>query len=101
MANAKDIYAEGLLMPPVKFVEAGKRNDRILEIFLSNCRLPDMNRADLLGLAASLELGEGRMRGLIDKYGSDTILAMFEEHMASNAQGLRDIVSGLPTGRTR
>lgn len=98
VANAVDIYAEGLLMPPVKFVEGGKRNDRILEIFLSNCRLPDMNRADLLGLAASLELGESRMRGLIEKYGSDTILAMFEEHMASNAAGLRELVAALPDG---
>lgn len=98
VANAKDTCAEGMLMPPVKFVRAGVRDDQILRIFLHNCRLPDMNKADLIGLAASLDLGERRFEALIGKYGSDTILAMFEEHMESTAQGLRELIRGFPDG---
>lgn len=98
VANAKDSCAEGLLMPPVKFHENGVRNEQILNIFLHNCRLPDMNRADLIGLAASLDVGERRFEALIEKYGADTILAMFEEHLESTAEGLREIVRGLPDG---
>jgi N-methylhydantoinase B len=98
VANAFDCLAEGLLMPPVKFVRAGKRDDRILEIFIRNCRLPDLNRADLLALVASLDLGEVRFRQLVEKYGAQTIVSMFEEHISSNEASLRTLIGDLPDG---
>lgn len=98
VANAFDCLAEGFLMPPVKFVREGVRDERILEIFLRNCRLPELNRADLLALVASLDLGERRFEQLIEKYGGDTILGMFEEHISSNETSLRAMARSLPDG---
>lgn len=98
VANAFDCLAEGLLMPPVKFVRGGNRDEQILNIFLRNCRLPDLNRADLLALVASLDLGESRFGQLIGKYGADTILAAFDHHIDSNEQALRSLVRSLPDG---
>jgi N-methylhydantoinase B len=98
VANAFDCLAEGLLMPPVKFVRGGIRDDQILNIFLRNCRLPDLNRADLLALVASLDLGESRFEQLIDKYGAETLLAAFEHHIDSNTEALRALVRDLPDG---
>jgi N-methylhydantoinase B len=98
VADAFDVLAEGLMMPPVKFVREGELNEDILNIFVRNCRLPDLNRADLLALVASLDLGEERFNALIDKYGADTILAMFDEHIDSNARSLRALIEDMPDG---
>jgi len=98
VASAKDSMSEGLLMPPVKFVREGKLSQEILNIFLYNCRLPDLNRGDLLALVASVDLGERRFADLVEKYGADTIEAMFADHLASNEQALRDLIAGLPDG---
>jgi N-methylhydantoinase B len=101
VANAIDCLAEGLLMPPVKFVREGVLDRQILEIFVRNCRLPELNRADLIALVASLDLGEERFEGLLAKVGADTVLAMFDEHMAANERALRAIVADLPDGAYR
>ena len=98
VANAFDSLAEGFFLPPVKFVREGKLDQEMLDVIIANCRLPDLNRADLLALVASLDLGESRFQQLVEKYGADTILAMFTEHLAANEAALRAIIRDLPDG---
>jgi N-methylhydantoinase B len=98
VANAFDSLAEGFFLPPVRFVREGTLDDDLMNVTIANCRLPELNRADIVALIASLDLGESRFAQLIEKYGAGTILAMFEEHVAANESALRSIVRELPDG---
>lgn len=98
VANAQDCFTEGVLIPPLRLVTAGFFNEDVLRLLTANTRLPEINKADLLALLASLELGERRLADLIHKYGRDVVLAMFEQHIASAGEEMRQLVDNLPDG---
>lgn len=98
VANAFDSLAEGFFLPPIKVVREGRIDEEMLSVIVANCRLPDITRADLLALIASLDLGELRFQELIAKYGDSTILAMFDEHISSTEADLLALVRDLPDG---
>jgi N-methylhydantoinase B len=73
--TAKTIFGEGLRIPPVKIFRGGTLNDEILAMVLSNVRVPDMNRADLMALIAACQVGERGIQGLCARFGRDTYTA--------------------------
>ena len=73
--GAKTIFGEGLRIPPVKIVREGKLNDDVLALLLNNVRMPEMNRADLMGIIAGCRTGETRVKELCARFGKDTYLA--------------------------
>ena len=73
--NAKTIYDEGLIIPPIKVIERGEIQKPVLGLILNNMRMPAMNRADLFALVAGCRAGEKRVQELCDRFGKDTYLA--------------------------
>ncbi|HVM71130.1 MAG TPA: hydantoinase B/oxoprolinase family protein, partial [Anaerolineales bacterium] len=47
MPVAREIYQEGLIIPPVKLVRAGEMDDDLLALILANVRTPQERRGDL------------------------------------------------------
>ena len=68
MGLCREIYQEGLRLPPVKIVEAGSVNQAILRIILYNVRTPAEREGDLMSQIGACRVGEMRLRELIDKY---------------------------------
>ena len=73
--NAKTIYDEGLIIPPIKVIERGEIQKPVLGLILNNMRMPAMNRADLFALVAGCRAGEKRVQELCDRFGKETYLA--------------------------
>ena len=46
-ADCREIYEEGLCIPPIKFLQEGQPNQDVEEIILGNVRLPDQVLGDL------------------------------------------------------
>ena len=61
-AGARDIYQEGLRLPPVRLVAGGQRMNDVESLFLANVRNPRERRADLRAQQAANERGEQRVR---------------------------------------
>jgi N-methylhydantoinase B len=51
--NAKTIYDEGLIIPPIKVVQRGEIQKPVLDLILNNMRNAAMNRADLFAIASA------------------------------------------------
>src|SRR5258708_29991344 len=52
-AEAHEIFQEGLRLPPVKIIEAGRSNNAVIDILTANSRLPAFLKGDLWsGIAA-------------------------------------------------
>ncbi len=47
MPLAREVYQEGLIIPPIKLVERGRMNQAVLSLICRNVRTPDERRGDL------------------------------------------------------
>ncbi len=65
------IYAEGLRIPPLRYVRAGRVVDEVEAILAANSRTPDANRGDLHAMLAALETGRRRVAELSGETGTD------------------------------
>ncbi len=73
--GAKTVYGEGLRIPPVKVFRKGKPVDDVIRLILNNVRMPEMNRADLMGIIAGCKTAVHRVEEICRRFGKDTYLA--------------------------
>jgi N-methylhydantoinase B len=95
---AVDSVAEGLNIPPVKLMDRGKMREDVLELILSNNRLPDMMRRETRSLIGSTSVAERRLIDLLDKYGKETVFDSIEEMINRTEKAVRAKISAWPDG---
>ncbi len=69
MPLAREIYQEGLRIPPVHLARGGKLDRELLDLVLANVRTPVEREGDLMAQLASLARGAERIEALVAKYG--------------------------------
>ena len=82
MPLAREIYQEGLRIPPVLIQRGGKIDRDLLGLVLANVRTPVEREGDLMAQLMSIRRGEARLRELVAKYG--------EAAVERNMHGLQD-----------
>lgn len=75
MPLAKEIYQEGLRIPPVLLVRGGRMDAGLMGLILANVRTPEEREGDLLAQIASMRRGETRMLDLVSRYGAKRVTA--------------------------
>jgi len=73
--GAKTVFGEGLRIPPVKVFRKGKAVEDVIGLILNNVRMPEMSRADLMGIIAGCRTAESRVKEICRRFGKDTYLA--------------------------
>lgn len=96
--GSREIYHEGLFIPPVKYYREGRPNKDVIRIILGNTRIPDYVYGDLEALAAGLRLGSKRIQELIDKYGVETFKAAIEDLLEEGRRISLKRLEELPKG---
>ena len=71
MPLAREVYEEGLRLPPVFLVRGGHLQRDVLELVLANVRTPDERRADLAAQLGAQATGERRLIDLARRGGRD------------------------------
>lgn len=74
-ATAREIFEEGLRIPPLKLFERGKANDTFFKIFARNVRDPKASTGDINAQVAACRTAERRLKELAAKYGADGFAA--------------------------
>jgi len=69
MPLAREIYQEGLRIPPVLLMEGGKVRGDVMRIILANVRTPEEREGDLLAQVMANRRGEERLREIVARYG--------------------------------
>ncbi|MCA3267290.1 MAG: hydantoinase B/oxoprolinase family protein [Azospirillum sp.] len=95
---ATESFQEGMHIPPVKVVAAGKLNADIVDILKCNSRLPLSLYGDLNGQLNALDLGVKRMDDLLDEYGAATVRTALAELKTRAAKLMRACLADLPDG---
>jgi N-methylhydantoinase B len=97
-SQAREIYQEGLHLPPVRYVR-GHQTSRDLEAVLSaNSRTPELVVGDLRGQVGAARLGEKRFQEMMERYGKETILASFEQLFDLTEAKVRTEIASWPDG---
>ncbi|MDQ0189911.1 hydantoinase B/oxoprolinase family protein [Alicyclobacillus cycloheptanicus] len=97
-AKATEFFQEGFMVRPVKLKSKGVLNEDIVDIFLTNSRLPRYAYGDLYAQLNALEVGERRLRELFDQYGKDTILGVMRELRSRSARLMKSEIAKIPDG---
>jgi N-methylhydantoinase B len=96
-----DCHAEGLLIPPIRLIEAGKVDEKAYSVILRNVRGSAVMRADHMLVYTSLQKVEERILSLFTTYGKETMLAACDEIMRRTEEAVRREISAWPAGTYR
>ncbi|MFB6138360.1 MAG: hydantoinase B/oxoprolinase family protein [Halobacteriaceae archaeon] len=96
-AGAREVYAEGLRLPPVRLVDAGERVDDVESLVLANVRNPDERRADLRAQVAATRRGERLVGDLLADHG-DRLRAAFDAVIEYARERVAATIGELPDG---
>jgi N-methylhydantoinase B/oxoprolinase/acetone carboxylase alpha subunit len=98
MPLAREIFQEGLIIPPVKLVSRGTLNSDIMAMLLANVRTPDEREGDLTAQIAANRVGEISLLDIAARYG----LARVARHAAAvqdyAERVLRSTIASIPDG---
>jgi N-methylhydantoinase B len=96
--ESTEIFQEGLLLPPVRLVEAGRVNEMLLDIIRTNSRLPVETTGHCLAGVAALRAASTVVRDLINKYGLDIYRSAIDELLNHGERVARAGVARIPDG---
>jgi N-methylhydantoinase B len=69
MGLCREIWQEGIRIPPVKLVSKGVLNDALLQLLLNNVRTPREREGDLTAQIGACRIGVQRVAEMTAKYG--------------------------------
>ena len=97
-STATEIQQEGLRLPPVKLMEGGELCQDIIDIILTNIRVPEERIGDIRAQIGALRTGEKRLTALLDRYGAATVEAAIAELRARSEMQMRACIEALADG---
>ncbi|WP_245944088.1 hydantoinase B/oxoprolinase family protein [Acuticoccus kandeliae] len=96
--RAREMYEEGLYIPPLKFAKAGVPNDDLVAMIAGNVRNPDQVLGDLDALVASATLGSARLHDFFDEYGLDVFEQLVTIVQDRAEAAMRAAIEAIPDG---
>lgn len=87
--EATDMWAEGLVVPPIKLYNKGVVNDAAYKIIFRNSRLSEHLRGDVDAEIGAAILGSKRIQALAERYGIETLNAAFDSMIKNCAETIR------------
>jgi N-methylhydantoinase B len=96
--DARELQAEGLIIPVLKLVERGRPRDDVLALLARNNRLPSF-AGDIAAMISAVQKGAASLGELVHKYGSDGVRAAIDWNIAETERRFRREVARWPDGR--
>lgn len=94
----RELYGEGVLIPPLHLYRAGERNEAMLELFLANVRYSDLMLGDLEAQATANEVCRRRTVDFLTDTALDDLADLSREIQALSEQSMRRAIEELPDG---
>ena len=98
--NAREIYQEGLHLPPVKYMSRRRPVKEIEAIIAANSRTAALVIGDLRGQVGAARLGERRIAELMDRYGQSTVIQCTELLSDYTENRVRQTIASWPDGES-
>jgi N-methylhydantoinase B len=90
--DARQIFEEGIVVPPTKIFKNDELQSDILNIILHNCRLPHWNRSDFNAIVAACRLAKIRCIELSERFGDDVFYTAMDELLERNKRAMQHLI---------
>jgi N-methylhydantoinase B len=98
MPIAREIFQEGLIIPPIKLASAGKINYSVLDLILANVRTPVERSGDLKAQIASNQRGVVRLQEMVSRYSQPEVSEYMNKLLAYSERMTRECLKSIPNG---
>jgi N-methylhydantoinase B len=98
-SDSREVFQEGVIIPPVRLVRGGEYVEDVLNLLLANVRTPVLRRGDLRAQIAANNIAEERVGELIERRSKEVVLAAFEEVVSYAERRTREAIRDLPDGK--
>ncbi len=95
----REIYQEGLRIPPVKIMRGGKLVADVLALLLNNVRTPEEREGDLGAQIAACQTGAQRLREICARYGIARAKQAAADLLVYSEEMMRAFLRTIPPGR--
>lgn len=99
MGPCREIYQEGLRIPPVKVMRGGKIVRDVLALLLNNVRTPEEREGDLGAQIAACQTGAQRLGELCSRYGRARTQMAAADLLDYSEELMRSFLSSVPAGK--
>src|ERR1700743_488536 len=99
MGICTEIYQEGIRIPPIKLIAAGKLQDDVFRLLLNNVRTPQEREGDLNAQIAACHTGAARLLDIVERYGLPKVQQMLGELQEYSEKLMRAFLNEAPHGR--
>ncbi|HZW51290.1 MAG TPA: hydantoinase B/oxoprolinase family protein, partial [Rudaea sp.] len=98
MGPCREIAQEGIRIPPVKLMHAGKMDTQMLATILANVRTPKEREGDLTAQLGACRIGATRMLQLVERFGYARLLQGVGAMLTGSERLMRNVLAALPAG---
>ena len=98
MGLCREIYQEGVRIPPVRIARGGRIQRDVLQLILNNVRTPAEREGDLTAQIAACQIGARRLREMVVKYGAAEVRTYMAHLLAYSERMMRAFLRRLPRG---
>ena len=91
--DARSIYEEGIVVPPIKIYRNGELQKELLDLILHNVRLPHWNLSDFNAIIAACRTAEKRCIEIAGRFGDDVYFSALDELLERNKRAMRQLIT--------
>jgi len=99
MGICREIYQEGVRIPPVKLLQAGQLQQDVFRLLLNNVRTPEEREGDLNAQLAACHTGGARLLEIVERYGLARVQRVMRELQDYSEKIMRAFLVKAPHGR--
>lgn len=99
--DARDVYEEGLIIPPLKLYRRGELVTEVIDMIAANIRMPRETLGDIRAEIAATTVGERRYIELCERYGAERLSEIIADLLDHSETMMRRDLSAYPSGTYR
>jgi N-methylhydantoinase B len=96
--NSREIFQEGIVIPPVRLYRRGELQNDVMSLILANVRTANERRGDLNAQLAAIRIGERRIVELATRYGPHVLAQGFDAILDYAERRMRNRIAELAPG---
>jgi 5-oxoprolinase (ATP-hydrolysing)/N-methylhydantoinase A len=96
--HAREIYEEGIQIPPMKLFRAGVANEDLFTLLAENVRNPAQVLGDVHSFIAANAVGAERLTAFMNEYGIHDLEALAAVLQGRSEKAMREAIAALPDG---
>jgi len=97
-ADSNSVYEEGMVLPPLRMVDAGRFDETVALIVGANSRMPRETVGTLRAAAGAVRAGASRMSRIVATHGEPAFRLAVDELLTRGEREVREVIARIPDG---